>query len=116
MHEAPCRFLGELRYPEDYPFARVVAIESEAGPILEEALAGLAVSHLEVSPGPDSLRFEGWCEVCDAEAAAALCAALLPLMDDGPLGRLIVVREAQEPISVVYFSGETIDEVTVEQP
>jgi len=116
MYDTPCRLLGELRYPDEYSYERVGAIEAAAGPALEEAVAGLAPIHLEVSPGPESYRFEVWCQACSPEAAGAVCEALLPLMEDGPLGRLVVVREACEPISVLYFSGETIDEVTVEQP
>lgn len=116
MHESPCRLLGEIRYPDDYSFERVGAIETEAGPVLEEALGVLAVTHLEMTPGPESLRFEAWCQACDAGEAMAVCETLLPLMDDGPLGRLLVVRGAEEAISVFYFSGESIDEVTVERP
>jgi len=37
-------------------------------------------------------------------------------MDDGPLARLIIVRSAEEPMTVFYFSGETLDEVSVERP
>lgn len=116
MHEASCRLFGELRYPEEYSYERVAAIETDAGPVVEEALSGIAVAHLEVLPGPDALRFEAWCDACDPEAAAGVCETLLPIMDDGPLGRLLVLRGADEPISIFYFSGETIDEVTVERP
>lgn len=116
MQEAPCRLLGELRYPDEYSYERVAAIESEAGPTLEEALAGLDVGHLEIAPGPDSLRFEAWCAFCEDDEASGICEALLPFVADGPLGRLVVLREADAPIAIFYFSGETIDEVTVEQP
>ena len=116
MPESPCRLLGEIRYPEDYPFERVGAIESEASGVLEEALAALDVSHLEVTPGPDALCFEAWCAACPPEDGAAVCEALLGIMDDGPLGRLVVLRAAHEPISVFYLSGENLDEVTVDRP
>ena len=116
MDTAPCRLLGEIRYPDEYSFERVGEIESEAGDLLEEALAGLAISRLEVAPGPESYGFEAWCEACTPQEAFGVCETLLALVDDGPLGRLVVLRGADEPISVFYFSGETIDEVTVEQP
>ena len=116
MPDTPCRLLGEIRYPDDYAFERVGEIETEIGGLLEEALTGLAVAHLEVLPGPDALRFEVWCEACSPEEGAAVCEALLGIADDGPLGRLVVLRGADEPITVFYLSGENLEEVTVEQP
>jgi hypothetical protein len=116
MDPFACRVLGEIRYPEDYAFARVAAIESEIGAVLEEALAGLGVTRLEVTPGPESLTFEVACDACSPEEGAALCEALLPLADDGPLGRVVVLRAADEPITVFYFCGENLDEVSVERP
>ena len=116
MDTAPCRLLGEIRYPDEYSFERVGEIESEAGDLLEEALAGLAISRLEVAPGPESYGFEAWCEACTPQEAFAVCETLLPLFDDGPLGRLVVVRGVEEAISVYYFRGENIDEVTLERP
>jgi hypothetical protein len=116
MYEAPCRLLGAIRYPDEYSFERVGEIETETAEILEEALAALMVSRLEVAPGPEAYGFEAWCEQCAPEEAFAVCEALLPLMDDGPLGRLVVVRGVEEPISVYYFRGETVDEVTLERP
>jgi hypothetical protein len=116
MDTAPCRLLGEIRYPDEYSFERVGEIETEAGEMLEAALAGLAVTHMEVTPGPESFRFEVWCEDCVPEEASCVCEALLPLIDDGPLGRLVVVRGVEEAISVYYFAGENIDEVTLERP
>lgn len=111
-----CRLLGEIRYPEDYSFERVAAIEAEAGPALEEALASLGVSRLEVAPGPESLRFEVWCDACSPEEGGVVCEALVALAGDGPLGRVLIVRAADEPMTVFYFCGENLDEVTVEQP
>ena len=116
MDDAPCRLLGEIRYPEEYSYERVGEIESEAGEALGGALAGLDVSRLELLPGPESLRFEVACEACSPEEGAAVCEALLALADDGPLGRLVVVRGVDEPISVFYFACEALDEVTVERP
>ncbi|MFU2209692.1 hypothetical protein [Solidesulfovibrio sp. C21] len=116
MQDAPCRLLGEIRYPEEYSFERVGEIESEAGEVLAGALAGLDVVRLEVMPGPESLRFEVACEECPAEDGASVAEALLDLAGDGPFGRLVVVRGVEEPISVFYFSGEKLDEVTLEQP
>ncbi len=116
MRDAPCFLLGEIRYPEEYSYERVGEIETEVGEALAGALAGLDVPRLEVTPGPESLRFEAACDSCSAEEAAAVCEALLALADDGPLGRLVVVRGVDEAISVFYFSGEAIDEVTVERP
>lgn len=116
MYDTPCRLLGELSYPDEYSYERVEAIENEVEPTLQAALADVAVAHLEVSPGSDAYRFEVWCQSCSAEEASAVCEALLPLMEDGPAGRLVVIREAWEPISVLYFAGENLDEVTVEQP
>lgn len=116
MDASACRLLGEIRYPEEYSFERVAAIEAEAGQVLEESLAGFAVARLDVVPGPDSLRFEVACDACSPEEGAAICEALLALADDGPLGRLLVVRDPREPILVYYFSGENLDEVTVERP
>jgi len=116
MDQFACRLLGEIRYPEDYSFERVAAIEAETGPALEEALAPLGVSRLEVAPGPESLRFEICCDACSPEEGGAVCEALMPLAGDGPLGRLVVLRSAEEPMSVFYFCGENLDEVTVEQP
>ena len=116
MLESPCRLLGEIRYPEDYAFERVGEIESQAGQVLEDALTGLGVLRLEVLPGPDALCFEVDCDACSPDEGAALCEALLGLVDDGPLLRLVVLREADKPISVFYCGGESIDEVTVERP
>ena len=116
MQDAPCRLLGEIRYPEEYSFERVGEIESEAGEVLAGALAGLDVVRLDVMPGPESLRFEVACEECPAEDGASVAEALMDLAGDGPLGRLIVVRGIEEPVSVFYFSGENLDEVTLEQP
>lgn len=116
MDTAPCRLLGEIRYPDEYSYERVGEIETEAGEVLEEALAGLAVSRLEVAPGPESYGFEAWCEECSPEEAVAVCEALLSLIDDGPLARLVVVRGVDESISVYYFSNKYFDEVTVERP
>ncbi|EFL50950.1 conserved hypothetical protein [Solidesulfovibrio fructosivorans JJ]] len=116
MQDAPCRLLGEIRYPEEYSFERVGEIESEAGEVLAGAVAGMDVARLEVTPGPESLRFEVACEECSAEDGAAVSEALLELAGDGPLGRLVVVRGVEEPISVFYFSGEKLDEITLEQP
>ncbi|WP_428562410.1 MAG: hypothetical protein ACP59X_21320 [Solidesulfovibrio sp. DCME] len=116
MPDAPCRLLGEIRYPDEYSFERVGEIESEAGEVLAGALAGLDVASLEVTPGPESLRFEAACRACLPEAAAAVCEALLDMAGDGPLGRLVVVRRIGEPISVFYFREEELDEVTVERP
>ena len=116
MDQFACRLLGEIRYPEDYAFERVAALEAETGPALEEALAALGVSRLEVVPGPESLRFEVFCDACSPEEGAAVCEALMRLAGDGPLGRLVVLRSAEEPMSVFYFCGENLDEVTVEQP
>jgi len=114
--DSPCRLFGEIRYPEDYAFERVGEIETEAGGVLEEALAVLDVAHLEVFPGPDALRFEVWCQDCSPEDGAAVCETLAAIMDDGPLGRLVVLRGADEPITVFYLSGENLEEVTVERP
>jgi hypothetical protein len=116
MTHSPCRLFGEISYPEEYSFERVAAIETDAGQVLEEALTSLTVSELEVTPGPESLRFEVWCDACAPEDGAAVCETLLPIMDDGPLGRLMVIRGAAEPITVFYFSGESFDEVTVDRP
>ncbi len=116
MLDASCRLLGEIRYPDEYSYERVGEIESEAGEVLTEALAGLGVGHLDVAPGPESLRFEAACRACSPEEAAAVCEALLEMAGDGPLGRLVVVRGSDEPLSVFYFSGEDLDEVTVERP
>jgi hypothetical protein len=116
MREFPCRLLGEIRYPDEYSFERVGEIEAEAGQVLEDALASFAVSRLEVTPGPESLAFEVVCDACSSEEGATLCEALLAIAEDGPLGRLAVVRGVDEPISVYYFCGENIDEVTVEKP
>ena len=116
MDQFACRLLGEIRYPEDYAFERVAALEAETGPALEEALAALGVSRLEVAPGPVSLRLEVFCDACSPEEGSAVCEALMPLAGDGPLGRLVVLRSAEEPMSVFYFCGENLDEVTVEQP
>jgi len=116
MPDTPCRLLGEIRYPDDYAFERVGEIETEVGGLLEEALMGLAVAHLEVLPGPDALRFEVWCEACSSEEGATVCETLAPLLDDGPLYRLVILREADAPITVFYLSGENLEEVTVEQP
>ncbi|MHC1712442.1 MAG: hypothetical protein AB9872_09855 [Solidesulfovibrio sp.] len=116
MPYSPCRLFGEISYPEEYSFERVAAIETDAGQVLEEALVPLVVSELEVTPGPESLRFEVWCDACASEDGAAVCEALLPIMDDGPLGRLMVIRGAGEPITVFYFNGERLEEVTVERP
>lgn len=116
MPDFSCRLLGEIRYPEDYAFERVGEIETEAGGVLEGALAGLDVSHLEVAPGPDALRFEAWCEECSPEDGASVCEALAAIMDDGPLGRLVVLRGADAPISVFYLRGDKLEEVTVERP
>ena len=116
MDQFACRLLGEIRYPEDYAFERVAALEAETGPALEEALAALGVSRMEVVPGPESLRFEVFCDACSPEEGAAVCEALMRLAGDGPLGRLVVLRSAEEPMSVFYFCGENLDEVTVEQP
>ena len=116
MDQFACRLLGEIRYPEEYSFERVGAIEAETGPALEEALASLGVSRVEVAPGPESLRFEVFCDACSPEEGGAVCEALMPLVGDGPLGRLVVLRSAEEPMSVFYFCGENLDEVTVEQP
>ena len=116
MLDTPCRLLGEIRYPEEYSFERVGEIESEAGEVLAGALAGLEVRHLEVTPGPESLRFEVACEACPAEEGASVAEALLDLAGDGPLGRLVIVRGVEEPMTVFYFSGENIDEVTLERP
>jgi len=116
MDESACRLLGEIRYPEEYSFERVAAIETEAAQVLEEALAGFAVMRLEVMPGPDALRFEVACDACSAEEGGAVSEALLDIMNDGPLGRLLVVGGVEEPILVFYFSGESLDEVTVERP
>lgn len=116
MHQSPCRLLGEIRYPDEYSYERVGEIESEVGDVLAEALAGLDVSHLEVTPGPLALCFEAWCEECSPEEGTAVCEGLLSIMDDGPLGRLVIVRGADEPITVFYYSGESLDEVTVERP
>lgn len=116
MQDAPCRLLGEIRYPEEYSYERVGAIESEAGEVLAGALAGLDVSRLDVTPGPESLLFEVGCEACSPEEAGAVCEALLELAGDGPEGRLVVVRGLEEAISVFYFCGESLDEVTVDRP
>lgn len=116
MDDAPCRLLGEIRYPEEYSYERVAEIESEAGEVLGAAVAELDVSRLEVVPGPESLRFEVACEACSPEEGSAVCEALMELADDGPLIRLVVVRGVAEPISVFYCSGEELDEVTVERP
>ena len=116
MDAFACRLLGEIRYPEEYSFERVAAIESEAGSVLEEALAGLGVTRVEVAPGPEALHFEVFCDACSPEEGAAVCEALMPLTDDGPLGRIVVVRLADEPMTVFYFCGENLDEVTVERP
>jgi hypothetical protein len=116
MHQTPCRLLGEIRYPDEYSYERVGEIESVAGEALAEALSGLDVAHLEVSPGPEALCFEVWCESCPPEEGAAVCESLLAIMDDGPLGRLVVVRGADAPITVYYYSGESLDEVTVDRP
>jgi hypothetical protein len=111
-----CRLLGEIQYPEDYSFERVAAIETQAGSVLEDALTVLGVSRVDVVPGPESLRFEVVCDACSPEEGAAVCEALMPLADDGPLGRLVVLRTADEPMTVYYFCGESLDEVTVERP
>ncbi|EKO39894.1 MAG: hypothetical protein B193_1385 [Solidesulfovibrio magneticus str. Maddingley MBC34] len=111
-----CRLLGEIRYPEDYSFERVAAIETEIGAVLEDALASLGVARVEVVPGPESLTFEVACDACSSEEGAAVCEAILPLADDGPLGRVVVMRSADEPITVYYFCGENLDEVSVERP
>lgn len=116
MDQFACRVFGEIRYPEDYSFERVAAIEAEVGPTLEEALVSLGVSRLEVAPGPESLRFEVYCDACSPEEGGAVCEALMPLAGDGPLGRVLIVRAADEPMTVFYFCGENLDEVTVEQP
>jgi hypothetical protein len=116
MHECPCRLLGEIRYPDEYSFERVGEIEAEIGQVLEDALAHLAVMRLEVTPGPESLAFEVVCDACSSEEGSAVCEALLAIIDDGPVGRLVVVRGVDEPISVFYVSGENLDEVTVERP
>jgi hypothetical protein len=116
MDVSPCRLLGEIRYPDEYSYERVGEIETELGEVLEDALDGLAVSRLEVAPGPESYGFEAWCEGCSSEEAWEICEALLPLVDDGPVSRLVVVRGLEETISVYYFQGETIDEVTLERP
>lgn len=116
MHQSPCRLLGEIRYPDEYSYERVGEIESEAAEALAEALVDLDVNHLEVTPGPEALAFEVWCESCSPEEGAVVCERLLAIMDDGPLGRLVVVRGADEPITVYYCSGESLDEVTVEKP
>ena len=79
-------------------------------------VAHKGVSRLEVAPGPESLRFEVFCDACSPEEGAAVCEALMRLAGDGPLGRLVVLRSAEEPMSVFYFCGENLDEVTVEQP
>jgi len=111
-----CRLLGEIRYPEEYSFERVAAIETEVGQTLEDALVPLGVARVEVTPGPESLCFEVACDACSPEEGAAVCEALLPVVSDGPLGRLLVVRNAEEPVTVFYFRGENLDEVTVEKP
>jgi len=116
MDTAPCRLLGEICYPDEYSYERVGAIETEAGEVLETALGDLAVSRLEVAPGPESYAFEAWCEECSSEEGFAVCEALLPLIEDGPNARLVVVRGVEEPISVYYINGENIDEVTLERP
>jgi len=95
-----CRLLGEISYPEEYGFERVAAIEAEVGPALEEALADLGVSRLEVAPGAEALRFEVACDACSPEEGGAVCEALMSLAGDGPLGRLVVVRGAAEPMTV----------------
>ena len=116
MMDIACRLLGEIRYPEEYSFERVAAIESEVGPVLEESLAALGVARVEVTPGADALSFEVCCDACSPEEGAAVCEALMPLADDGPLGRLVVVRSVEEPMTVFYFCGENLDEVSVERP
>lgn len=116
MDAFACRVLGEIRYPEEYSFERVAAIEAEAGTVLEDALAVLGVSRVDVVPGPESLRFAVSCDACSPQEGAAVCEALMRLADDGPLGRLVVLRAAEEPITVFYFCGENLDEVTVERP
>ncbi len=116
MEPFACRLLGEIRYPDEYSFERVGEIETEAGRVLEDVLAGLAVGRLEVTPGPEAIGFEVVCDACSPEEGQAVCEALLAIMDDGPLGRLVIVRGAEEPITVLYFGGENIDEVTVERP
>lgn len=116
MHQSPCRLLGEIRYPDEYSYERVGEIESCAAEVLAEAVAVLDVARLEVTPGPEALGFEVWCEACSPEEGAAICESLLAIMDDGPLGRLVVVRGADEPITVFYCSGERLDEVTVDRP
>ena len=82
MDQFACRLLGEIRYPEEYSFERVGAIEAETGPTLEEALAALGVSRVEVAPGPESLRFEVFCDACSPEEGGAVCEALMPLAGD----------------------------------
>lgn len=116
MLDSPCRMLGEIRYPEDYSFERVGEIESQAGQVLEDALADFGVLRLEVTPGPDALLFEVACDACSAEEGGALCEAVLAALDDGPLLRVVVLRQADQPITVYYCCGDSIGEVTVERP
>lgn len=116
MDVSPCRILGEIQYPDEYSFERLGEIETELGEVLEEALDSLEVARLEATPGPEAYTFEAWCEGCSPEEAWGLCEALLPLVDDGPLGRVVVLRGVDEAISVYYFQGEKIDEVTLERP
>ena len=109
-----CDVIGEIRYGNDLSFEDVGDVESTLRERVEELLSGLSPLYVDFRSTGDVLGFLSTLREFDAEELRGICQELIPVMDPGATGRLVVVSGGFGPVHVWSFSARGLDETNLD--
>ncbi len=113
--EYNCLIVGEILFGPEISFERLHELEEELKAALEEHMRILGATHLDFDQTHDAIVFQSALPSCDGETVLEACEELVPLMDDGVKGRLVLIRHGLEEISVCHFSPHGCEETRISE-